>query len=168
MATTDHTYGGNTLDNYLNITFYNSLPDAMKQAIVDSNITQYSYFGYGGFTPDHVSQADYSTKLVLESGLTRKVYALDEEDIEKYFGGTDTVAGTFSEADLWELFWNSRSEPEGANEVWFRSADRDRPYLALVLHGHHGEITSEWATGTLAARPAFKIDLSKIKWTSNS
>lgn len=165
MATTDNTYGGNTLDNYLNITFYNSLSDAMKQAIVDSIITQYAYFGFGGFTPEHTSQADYATKLVVESGLTRKVYALDEEDIEKYFGGTDTVAGTFSEADLWELFWNSRSEPADAVETWLRSADRDRPYLALFLHGHHGEITSVIATSTFAARPAFKIDLSKIDWS---
>lgn len=164
-------YGDSMLDTYLNVTWYGGLSATAKSAIVDKNVVQYSY-AYGSATATHVSDADYSTKAIYTTPGARHVYALDVEDIEKYFGGTDNTPGTFSKVDIWTMFWNIQEQPEREYEYmlpWLRSI---RPYrnYAYQLNEGGGNISLapiSYTTGCVA-RPAFCIDLSKIPFTPYS
>lgn len=152
-----NTYSGGDLDTYLNTTWYGGLTTAAKNAIVSKTLTQYQYtydfYAYNETT--HVSYAKYSTKSVKASGLTRKVYALDIEDIENYFNHK------FSEADILELFWNVRTRPDSSKEVWTRSAQAGQSKMAWYV-GTYGYMSNGRVGNYNAARPAFTIDLSKI------
>lgn len=159
-------YDGSDLDKYLNETWYDTLSADAKAAIVENNITQYSYsYGSSGYNATtHASYADYSSKAKV-ADLTRRVYALDVEDVEEYFGGAGTTAGTFSKADIWKLFWNTTTKPSTATYPWLRSASIDDASSAWCLDGYSGGTTSiEVYDYADAARPAFKIDLAKIDW----
>lgn len=154
-----NTYSGGDLDTYLNTTWYGRLTTTAKSAIVSKTLTQYQYSYnssvYNATT--HASYADYSTKSVKASGLSRKVYALDVEDIEEYFNHT------FSTADIWELFWNVRSRPSNYNYPLTRSARAENSFSAWGVTGYLGRVVDFSADyGNNAARPAFTIDLSKI------
>ena len=163
------TYSGSLLDTALNTTWYNTLSTTAKAAIVDKTITQYTY-SYNSSTyssSSHASYADYSTKVVKGSGLTRHIYALDVEDIEMYFGGTGGSAssntkGTFSTSDIWKLFWNTTSQPSTITYPWLRSAYADYSHDCWRVYGYSGCIGSSSYSSSYASRPAFKIDLSKI------
>lgn len=152
-----NTYDGGDLDTYLNTTWYGGLTTAAKNAIVSKTLTQYqySYDFYAYKETTHASYAKYSTKSVKASGLVRKVYALDIEDIENYFNHT------FSEADILELFWNVRTKPDGSKEVWTRSAISGKSNMAWYV-GTYGYMSDGRVTNNNAVRPAFTIDLSKI------
>ena len=152
-----NTYSDGDLDTYLNTTWYGGLTTMAKNAIVSKTLTQYKYsydfYAYNEIT--HASYAKYSTKSVKASGLVRKVYALDIEDIENYFNHK------FSEADILELFWNVRTKPSSAKEIWTRSAKASQSKMAWYV-GTYGYMSDGRVGNYNAARPAFTIDLSKI------
>lgn len=151
-----NTYSGGDLDTYLNTTWYGGLTITAKNAIVTKTITQYKYshnWSVGDETT-HASLADYSTKSAKAIGLSRNIYALDVEDIENYFNHT------FSRADIWELFFNVRTEPSNIY-IWTRSASTTSSGVWAV-RADAGFVDSYNAGYTYTARPAFTIDLSKI------
>lgn len=160
----NNTYNSSTLDTYLNTTWYGGLTTTAKNAIVSKTLTQYQYSNndsaYDATT--HASYAKYSTKSVKASGLSRKVYALDVEDIENYFNHT------FSTADIWELFWNVRSTPTTATYPWLRSARATNTSGVWCVFGNFGLVDIGSVGTSYAARPAFTIDLSKIEWTPSN
>ena len=153
-------YDGSDLDTYLNTTWYDTLNDAAKTAIKESNITQYSYSS-GTYNADtHASYANYSTKAAVGSAISRNVYALDVEDIEEYLGGT------FSTKDIWTLFYNTTTKPSIVINPWLRSAFVYSSNAAWCVNGSSGDLNFINVSISSAARPAFKIDLSSIDWSS--
>ena len=150
-------YSGSQLDTYLNSTYYNALPDDVKNAIVDKHIIQYEYESnpsvYDANT--HASYADYSTKKQKEVVGLRKVYALDVEDIENYFGGV------FSVNDLRATF---NMYPVGVMRdrgFGLRSVDKNENSFSCYSSG----IKSGLILGVNpTARFSFQIDLSKIDY----
>lgn len=163
----NNTYVGSGLDTYLNSTWYNNLSTDAKAAIVAKSVQQYAYSYnssvYNATT--HASYADYSTKATKGSAVSRYVYALDVEDIEMYFGGTSSTAGTFSTANIWTLFWNTTSAPATATYPWLRSASTGNSNTAFIVYGSRGDVSITRVSFGYAARPAFTIDLSKIEWS---
>lgn len=152
-------YLNSDLDYALNVNFYGTLPVNARKAIVHKTVVQYGYtFSNNALTATHASYADYSTKTAVSTLSDRRVYALDIEDIEEYFGGV------FSKSDLWTLFWNTPSAPSVLTYPWLRSAvtgTSDNWYVSgssgftyNYVHNGSGD----------AARPAFQIDLTKIDW----
>ena len=163
-------YSGSSLDTYLNTTWYNTLSEKAKAAIVDNEITQYKYSS-GSVSDTHRSYATYSSKAVYASGLTRHIYALDVEDIEMYFGGTGGSAsaktqGTFTTSDLMTLFYKSTSTISG-KYLWLRSADADYSDYCWYVTGSSGYVYNNSYYIGNAVRPAFIIDLSKIEWSKS-
>lgn len=163
-------YMDGELDVALNNTFYNTLSATAKSAIVEKNIIQYAYSGtssvYNATT--HASYANYSTKELVTTVGNRKVYALDVEDIEQYFGGTggsvdDKTTGVFSTVDIWTFFWNQSSKI--SVYPWLRSADANDSKRAYSVLGTNGYLASDGISLDGAVRPAFQIDLSKIPFT---
>lgn len=164
----DHTktYAGNELDNYLNNTWYNALSAEAKAAIVSKTITQYLYTPNEGTydASSHASYADYSTKSVYGNVGERYVYALDVEDIEQYFGGTDSEEGAYGDSDIFTLFWNVPSRPANYTYPWLRSAD-SLGNNAYYVRGYNGVINRQATNSTdRSARPAFCVDCTKIQW----
>lgn len=138
---TSTSYEGSTYDTYLNDTWYNSLSDDAKEAIVSKDINSYyyrrpeaKYSEVRGNTSDyqypsteefyitHASPcARYDNlpgvnKRLDADTITRNVYLLDLEDVEMYFGGTggsanENTRGTYSAGDIMETFYNSNFVP---------------------------------------------------------
>ena len=152
-----NTYSGGDLDTYLNTTWYGGLTTTAKNAIVSKTLTQYQYsYNFNIYNETtHASYAEYSTKSVKASGLVRKVYALDIEDIENYFNHK------FSKADIWELFWNVRTKPSSVPDLWTRSTEAGNSLRAWYV-SNYGYSSNSRVVNNHAVRPAFTIDLSKI------
>ena len=166
-----NTYKNSALDTYLNTTWYNTLNSTAKSAIVANNITQYSYTSSSKEKTDtHASFANYSSKAVIETITDkRNVYALDIEDIEEYFGGTaggadKNTAGKFSSTDIYTLFWNTTEKPTTITHPWLRSANANVSANEWYVNGNEGHLGAGSTSYNLAARPAFKINLSEIKY----
>ena len=166
-----NTYAGKTLDTHLNTTWYGTLSDTAKAAIVPTSIYQYQYFysSYAYNATTHASYANYSSKALKATVGERYVYALDIEDIEEYFGGTAgsvsaNTAGTFANSDIQKLFWNITSAV--SKVIWLRAADADNSAKAWYAHG--GGFLGLTAGGDrFVERGALRIDLSKIDFTIN-
>ena len=166
-----NTYKNSALDTYLNTTWYGTLNSIAKSAIVANNITQYSYTSSSKEKTDtHASFANYSSKAVIETITDkRNVYALDIEDIEEYFGGTaggadKNTAGKFSSTDIYTLFWNTTEKPTTITHPWLRSANANVSANEWYVNGNEGHLGAGSTSYNLAARPAFKINLSEIKY----
>lgn len=161
----NNTYAGSALDTYLNTTWYGTLSPDVQAAIVAKNVQQYQYSIDAYDETTHASEADYSTKTARGSAVSRYVYALDVEDIEMYFGGTASTAGTFSADDICTLFWNTTSQPSPITSPWLRSAYDSSGNAFLV---GPGGVDYDGVDYGFEGRPAFTIDLSKIGYTINA
>lgn len=158
-----NTYAGSTLDVYLNTTWYNTLSTAAKAAIVPKNITQYRYdynaSVYNSTT--HSSFADFSTK-ALHAGIgDRYVYALGVDDVENYFNHT------FSNVDIWQLFWNTTAKPSRGSFPWLRDASIRINKRVWEIDYSGGYVGDSVSYNSNNIRSAFQIDLSKIDFTIN-
>ena len=170
-------YDGSNLDTYLNTTWYGTLNSTAKSAIVTSNITQYSY-GDGECTETHASYADYSSKAKVDSSISRNIYALDVEDIEEYFGGTagtnGKTTGNYNNSDLQTLFWERTGNSDYENYPWLRSAavTTEANYAFQVYWDDSMTYVNQSKTDEFnylmagTPRPAFRIKLSSIDWSS--
>ena len=177
-ATANYTYNGSLLDTYLNTTWYATLSSDAKNAIVAKTIKQnkcdYNSSSYNATT--HASYATYPGTVF--GTMSRNVYALDIEDIEEYFGGSSSSAGTYSTDDIKTMF-GSPSTTE-----WLRSARGfyqgnfyynfyvwavySSGYLDYYDSAFYSTYHLEfWGSDSYAVRPAFQVDLSKLegKWS---
>lgn len=153
-------YEASPLALSLNRDFFATLSETARDAISVVTLTQYQYaFSTAVFNATtHASHADYSTKAYVAMIPNYKVYALGIEDIEEYFNGT------FSKEDVWEMFWGVRSAPSVLTYPWLRDVVTGAAD-AWYVSGSSGFTYNYTVSGAgNSARPAFLIDLSKIKW----
>lgn len=153
-------YESSPLGLALTQNFFNTLSQTAKDAISIVTLTQYKYtFSPAVFNAEtHASYADYSTKTYAAMIPNYRVYALGIEDIEEYFNGT------FSKEDVWEMFWGVRSAPSVLTYPWLRDVVTSTTD-AWYVSGSSGFTYNYTVSGAgNSARPAFLIDLSKIKW----
>lgn len=159
----DVTFGENDIYENSNVDkecekFYNSLPEDMKNAIIEKDINIYEYeVGVleineaNGRSPAGYS---YESKNLLTT-IRRHAYVLDPEDIEEY------LSGNFTSDTLKEMFNNREFD-----FPWLRSRDAGNPYNGIWgINSQSGEIMSYGLENTSAVRPAFVIDLNKIKFS---
>lgn len=166
-------YAGSNLDTYLNTTWYNTLIDIAKAAIVPEFRTQYMYQYYNEpnepNTPTYTYQFQYNWNDTnyhnadLTDSITigdRNIFALDLKDIFDYF---NKVCITSNE--LMEMWTGQIGR---VNKYWWlSSADNDDESLsAWIAVGAGGCLgPSSYYSSQYAVRPAFNIDLSKISFT---
>lgn len=185
----DNTYAGNSLDNFLNNTWYNGgtyggvtfpgLTPTAKAAIVDKTFTQDSW-NLDSTAPSYVgkyksgnNEATYNIKLAnaqYESAITRHVYALSVQDVLDYLGASisDTSSNTkLTYTNIWQMFWNSSTSQNDL--IWFSSASAGYSRDAMSVVGVYGYVGYGNADiYGYSVRPAFKIDLSKISWSKTT
>ena len=170
-GTTAQKYEGSTLDTYLNITWYNTLSSAVKNAIVPENVVQYCYKYYDApntpNTPIYTYQYQYdwddsNYENVDNVGNVvvgnRNVFALDLKDIFDYIG---KVCITTDE--LMIMFWNNTTKV--SKYPWLRSSSADGSKYAWLVYGYYGPLNFSSATMSSVVRPAFNINLSQIPFT---
>ena len=170
-GTTAQKYEGSTLDTYLNITWYNTLSSAVKNAIVPENVVQYCYQYYDKpntpNTPTYTyqyqynwSDSDYENANNVGNVVigNRNVFALDLKDIFDYIGKVCITSD-----ELMTMFWNSKTKVQ--KFLWLRSSYADGSGHAWGVRGYNGILNGNVVTNIPVVRPAFNINLSQIPFT---
>lgn len=170
------TYANSTIDTYLNEDYYNSLTDSIRNAIVEQNINQSIYSQGSGinananfsswrknlFTYSDTYGDNYHIFRLGENSVgSRKVYALDVDDVIAYLGSTSTPQ------DLVEMFWNQRNSTSyiastGEGSIHLRSNGGDTDYYVFCLTGSNGDLSYRYYYYYGEVRPAFVLDLSLL------
>ena len=170
-STTAQKYEGSTLDTYLNTTWYNTLSNEAKNAIVPENVVQYCYQYYDEpntpNTPTYTYQSQYNWDYSDYDNANdvgnvtvgnRNVFALDLKDIYDYF---DKVCITSDE--LMTLFWNSTTQV--FKYLLLRSSDAGSSTYAWTVYGGKGYLAYNYVDDSYVVRPALNLDMSKIQYT---
>lgn len=169
-------YEGSTLDTFLNTTWYGTLSDTAKAAIVPKTFTQDSWYddnsgnpiysGYygetnAGTTPYTISRGDTA----YGSSITRNVYALSVQDVLDYVLDTTVGDGLLQNYNIWKMFWNVEEPPTIGISPYLRSANATHPSYVCSIYNETCQISVTQITqNSRAVYPAFTIDLSKIEW----
>ena len=173
-STTAQKYADSTLDTYLNTTWYNTLKDNVKAAIVPENVVQYCYKYYDEpntpNTPTYTYQYQYNWS---DSGYEnadnvgnvavgdRNVFALDLKDIFDYFGKSCITSN-----ELMTLFFNQTTKV--SKYLWLRSSSADFSSNAWYVYGHNGSLLDSSVSNSNVVRPALNLNLSQIDFTKVS
>ena len=170
-STTAQKYANSKLDTYLNTTWYNTLKDNVKAAIVPENVVQYCYKYYDEpntpNTPTYTyqyqynwSDSDYGNEDNVGNVTVgdRNVFALDLKDIFDYF---DKVCITSNE--LMTLFWNSTTKV--SKYLWLRSSFADNSNYTWSVRGETGILVRNGMSNSNVVRPTLNLNLSQIDFT---
>lgn len=168
-GTTAQKYESSTLDTYLNTTWYNTLSDIVKTAIIPENVIQYCYKYYNlpntPNTPTYQYQNNWSdsdyNNVDNVGNVTvgkRNIFALDLKDIFDYIGKVCITSD-----ELMTMFWNSTTKV--SKYPWLRSSHANDSGQAWFVYGDNGSLDYSYADNSLIVRPALNLDLSKIEWS---
>lgn len=177
MFGSNNTYSENTLDTYLNSTWYNSLSSAAKAAIVPKNITQDSwYWGsagsplysgtYGNTAPGSSSYTIGKSSDNYATIGSRYVYAMSIQEVLDYLSDKSVLvdtSGMLRNQNIWKMFWNQTTTI--AEYPWLRSANAQNSTDGWAVFGAGGMVGFSSSDIRRAVRGSFQIDLSKIDFT---
>ena len=170
-STTAQKYADSTLDTYLNTTWYNTLKDNVKAAIVPENVVQYccKYYDEPNTpnTPTYTYQyqyywddSDYENADNVGNVIVgdRNVFALDLKDIFDYFGKVCITSN-----ELMTLFFSQTTQV--SKYLWLRSSFAGGPDVAWRVFGDYGLLSGNFVNNSGVVRPALNLDMSKIQYT---
>lgn len=175
-------YKDSTLDTYLNTTWYNTLMDNVKTAIVPENIIQDAWYNTDAGSP--VYTGTYGTSVPGTSNYTaskynrgtlnvgsRKVFVLGVQDIIDYLSDesmrVDTTA-ILRNVNIWKMFWNTETQPSSTANLRLSSAHANNSYGQVkAIFSNNGILTNIYydSSTNIYIRPVLNIDLSKISFT---
>lgn len=175
-SSNSNVYANSSLDVYLSQTFYNSLSTAMQNAIVTKTFQQDSWY-YGSnssaiakYNGTYQTTNNYTLSLMsttFGASISRKCYVLSCQDVIDYLEVTTSMGSadtTLTSENVWRMFWNQTTSP-GSTYPWLRSAYSGSSSLAFYVRGYRGNLYDNYVGNTIAVRPAFQIDLSKVEFT---
>ena len=170
-STTAQKYADSTLDTYLNTTWYNTLKDNVKAAIVPENVVQYCYQYYNEpntpNTPTYTYQYQYNWSdsnydnannvgnVVVGN---RNVFALDLKDIFDYIGKVCITSDK-----LMTMFWNSTTTV--SKYPWLRSSRAVNSDVAWLVYGASGGLSNGVVNRSNVVRPALNLNLNQIEFS---
>ena len=170
-STTAQKYANSTLDTYLNTTWYNTLKDNVKAAIVPENVIQYCYQYYDEpntpNTPTYTYQYQYNWNNSSYRNAdnvgnvvvgNRNVFALDLKDIFDYFGKVCITSD-----ELMTMFWNSTTKV--SKYLRLRSSSANNSSLAWGVSGSDGALRPSSVNGSGVVRPALNLNLNQVEFT---
>lgn len=154
-------YADSTLDQAMT-TYYNGLPEAIQNAIVQQNINQTIHFLSFDVPVEKIATSvtsrgyDYIVEKKGEINVgNRKVYALDVDDVFEYLGPG------FTWKQLNKMVFDT--ENTISRSAWLRSArSSDGGTGAFRLGGSEGSLAADDCRGSIEVHPAFVIDLSLL------
>ena len=167
-----NTYANSTLDTLLNNSYYSTLSNIAKSAIIDKTFKQDSwYYGTSG-NPSYNGLYGASNKayqVSLGSGafgneITRHIYAISVQDVIDYLGVTTEM--TSADTTLNMLSIQAMVDDADNNDFWLSSANAGGADKAMSIACFNGFIYFRGvATTNTKVRPAFQLDLTKIEWS---
>lgn len=167
-GTTGQKYTDSDADTFYNTTWYGNLSADAKAAIVDKNIIQDMWYRANNGNPIYVgiygTNSQYNVSLKAGATLTvgdRHVYAPSMQDFIDYFEVTPQM--TYQNTTLSEA--NIRSFLGTTDNISFWTRSAIAGFTDYVMYMGVSKFSSQNATSTAAAYPAFQIDLSKITYT---
>lgn len=161
-------YADSILDNTMT-NYYNSLTSTIQNAIVEQNINQSMYNWYSGtssnasfsawsknpFLDADTSGNNYYLKKFTDINIgTRKVYALDIDDVIAYLGSSSTAK------DVNEMFFDVRNSV--TRYVWLRTAVWNGSDMVSSVDGPCGSLNLSVYYNLPEVHPAFILDLSLL------
>lgn len=162
-------YAGSDLDTFLNTTWYNTLLDTVKAAIVPESRTQYMYqdIKSSDITENTLYQyeilwsGDYRGLNLIDKieVNNRNVFALDLKDIYEYFGKNKITSN-----ELLEM-WTSQTESNDSTGWLSSTPPNSSADIIYCVNTVKGRFSQNGVGGGAIARPAFNINLSKIAFT---
>ena len=171
-------YEGSTIDTYLNTTWYNTLTDTAKAAIVPESVVCDAW--YWGNTGDPDYTGTYGNSVPGTSNYTiskyaggtlnignRNVFALGVQDVIDYLNDSSVQVDTTAilrNVNIWKMFWNDEVLHSGKYS-WLRSSIADDSGLAWYVLGDSGNLDYTTVDISLVVRPALNLDMSKIQYT---
>lgn len=170
-------YEGSTLDIYLNTTWYNTLTNATKAAIVPENVICDAWYqddtGDPDYTGTYGSSAPGTKNYTISkyAGGTlnigeRNVFALGVQDVIDYLNDSSVQVDTTAilrNANIWKMFWNDKVQH--LKYPWLRSSSANDPSRVWQIYGLHGDLYHPYTYHSEVVRPALNLDLSKINFT---
>ena len=170
-STTAQKYADSTLDTYLNTTWYNTLKDNVKAAIVPENVVQYCYQYYNEpntpNTPTYTYQYQYNwSDLEYKNANNvgnlivgeRNVFVLDLKDIFDYFGKVCITSN-----ELMTLFFNQTTQV--SKYLWLRSSFAGYSNFVWSVIGYYGYLDSSRVSRSDVVRPALNLNLNQVKFS---
>ena len=170
-STTAQKYADSTLDTYLNTTWYNTLKDNVKAAIVPENVIQYCYQYYDEpntpNTPTYTYQCQYNwSDLEYKNANNvgnvivgeRNVFVLDLKDIFDYFGKVCITSN-----ELMTLFFNQTTQV--SKYLWLRSSFAGYSNFVWSVIGYYGYLDSSRVSRSDVVRPALNLNLNQVKFS---
>lgn len=165
-------YNGSTLDTYLNTTFYNTLSDSLKAAIIPQQRMQYFYSSSTDSSKFDITSAyDFQcydktdnvwikyTQAGFSNVGERNVFALEAYEVVNYL-----TKQTMQNGDISRMFFNSYPSYV-ATPVWLASANKDYDTFALAASATHDAIGNALNINfSQCAKPAFVVDLERVAW----
>lgn len=172
-------YAESTLDNYLNITWYNTLKDTIKDAIIPQTITQDAWYGSASGIPSYSGTYgttvpgtnNYNISKFTRGPLRvgdRNIYALSVQDVISYLSDENMRVDTSAilrNVNIWKMFWNTEIQSDDYSNLWLRSASATNTERVWAIGGSAGYLGFATPVNDAAVRPAFNIDLSKIPYS---
>ena len=176
-------YEGSTLDTYLNTTWYNTLTDTTKAAIVPENVVCDAWYWsdstasgdpvYSGTLGSSVpGTTNYSIGKYAGGTLNigeRNVFALGVQDVIDYLNDSSVQVDTTAilrNVNIWKMFWN-RNGPINANPR-LRSASAKDSTDAWHVNGYNAYLVGNSVYQFSVVRPALNLNLSQIDFTKVS
>ena len=185
-------YADSDLDIFLNTTWYGTLSNIAKNAIVSQTINQDAWYpsaeGSPVYTGIHgrnsANESEYSISKYPDSVInigSRNIYALSIQDIIDYLSDESVRIDKtmiLRNTNVWKMFWNTETMPyqeqlDNAYSFWLRSARASSTSEhAYVVNSWGGSLAPDKTNSTThfqkLIRPAFCIDLSKIPFTKTT
>ena len=174
-------YEGSTIDTYLNTTWYNTLTDTVKAAIVPESVVCDAWYRSSSTTSgDPVYSGTYGNSVpgtgnysigkyaggTLNIG-ERNVFALGVQDVIDYLNDSTVQVDTTAilrNVNIWKMFWNDEVSHSG-KYPWLRSSYARNSSGAWSVGSADGDLDSNGVTGSGVVRPALNLDMSKIQFT---
>ena len=171
-------YEGSTIDTYLNTTWYNTLTDTAKAAIVPesvvcdawylNNIGDPDYTGtYGNSVP---GTSNYTISKYAGGTLNignRNVFTLGVQDVIDYLNDSSVQVDTTAilrNVNIWKMFWNDEVS-HSDKYPWLRSSSALTSSYAWNVIGGSGSLSVDDVNYSDVVRPALNLDMSKIQYT---
>lgn len=174
-GTKGQVYANSDMDTYLNTTWYNTLTNIAKAAIVATTIEQKlfdegsSYSSSATYTGSAYGGTEYYKQLDKKAIGSRYIYPIGLDEIIEYTGNGTT---NFNQVTMRKMFWNATKQKSDAYGAFFirdaakkSSDDVNCKYYSYCWANDKNLVNVDRGfanTQTFKLRPVFSIDLSKI------
>ena len=163
-------YEGNTIDTFLNTTWYNRLTSAARAAIVPESVVCDAWYDNNTGDPDYTNTNGTSISKYAGSTLNigeRNVFALGIQDIIDYLNDSSVQVDTtaiFRNVNIWKMFWNGEV-PYYDRNLWLRSSYAIDEEYAWSIQSNSGVLYPNDLSNPRIVRPALNLNLNKIEFT---